>query len=91
MLKRHSHFQSVVCISGKCYTCETEHAVCQLQNHVVYRMEVAKQMAATNVTQLPVEKNAQKVKSFKKKKDRASKFSDPYLSLSEHHSMEKNK
>ncbi len=45
-------------------------------------------MAATNVIQLPVEKSAQKEKSFNKKKDQASLFLDSNL---EHHSMEKNK
>lgn len=46
---------------------------------------LAKQMAETNVIQLPVETNVQKVKSIKTKKDRVD------LSISEHHSMEENK
>lgn len=66
MLSRRIFPWSVVSSSGKCYTCETEPAVCQLLNHVESRMEVgrrvsAKQMAATNVIQLPGETNAQNV------------------------------
>lgn len=58
--------ESIFSFSVKCYTCETEPAVCQLPNHALSRIEVAKQMAATNVIQLPVETKVQKVKSIKK-------------------------
>lgn len=80
MLSEHVFPQSVVSISGKCYTCETEPAVCQLPNRAV-EVVWAKQRAETNVIQPLVETNAKKVKSLKKKKDKVSEFLGPNISF----------
>lgn len=57
--------------------------VCQSQNHVECRMKVRELFQPNNwlqhVKAFPVEANAQKVKSFRIRNNKVSKFSDPNL------------